>query len=86
MQRDVREPFSSVGMVCKCGSAVAGMEGAPMACAGCGTAYIVSVMVLKRAEPVAAQCICYPGMCPQGCEPACPACFVGDDAREMGHE
>jgi len=19
-------------------------------------------------------CICYPGMCPQGCEPACPAC------------
>jgi hypothetical protein len=21
------------------------------------------------------ECICYPGMCPMGCEPACPYCF-----------
>ncbi len=24
-------------------------------------------------------CICYPGMCPQGCEPACPKCMGKDD-------
>lgn len=49
LQTTSREPFSSVGMVCACGRAVAGMEGVVMECAGCGVAYIVSVMQLKRA-------------------------------------
>lgn len=29
---------------------------------------------LSGPTPISA-CICYPGMCPQGCEPACPYCF-----------
>lgn len=49
-QQQIRQPFDSVGMVCKCGHAVAGMEGVIMQCASCGTAYIVSVMVLRKAE------------------------------------
>lgn len=27
-----------------------------------------------------ATCICYPGMCPMGCEPACPKCKGASDA------
>jgi hypothetical protein len=41
--------------------------------------------VVEEAEVVPAgeleapgpSCICYPGMCPQGCEPACPRCSGG---------
>lgn len=47
-QQEVRKPFDSVGMVCSCGKAVAGLEGVVMRCSGCGTAYIVSVMQLKE--------------------------------------
>lgn len=27
-------------------------------------------------------CICYPGMCPQGCEPACPYCFQPPETND----
>lgn len=29
----------------------------------------------------AAECICYPGMCPMGCEPACLVCSSGTRGR-----
>lgn len=36
---------------------------------------------MKTPAPVSqADCICYPGMCPQGCEPACPWCFQPSQA------
>ena len=35
------------------------------------------------ADP-AATCICYPGECPQGCEPACPRCKAGVRKTNIG--
>lgn len=44
-----RKAFQSVGLVCTCGKAVAGYEGVVTACAGCGTLYLVTVMVFTGA-------------------------------------
>jgi predicted RNA-binding Zn-ribbon protein involved in translation (DUF1610 family) len=52
IQMESRQPFSSVGMVCSCGRAIAGIEGVTVTCPACGTVYIISVMVLKRAKAV----------------------------------
>ena len=40
-----RAPFKSVGLVCECGAAVAGLEGVMTACAMCGAIYTVTVLV-----------------------------------------
>ncbi len=45
-----RKAFTSVGVVCSCGKAVAGYEGVVTSCAGCGTLYLVTVMVIPSAE------------------------------------
>jgi predicted RNA-binding Zn-ribbon protein involved in translation (DUF1610 family) len=47
-QQEVRKPFDSVGMVCSCGIAVAGIEGVIIRCGECGAAYIISVMQLRE--------------------------------------
>lgn len=44
-----RKPFQSVGLICRCGSAVAMMEGVMTTCAKCNRAYIVTVMVTEAA-------------------------------------
>lgn len=49
----------------------------------CGCAYeLVEDGAVQRVrwfhEPsCSGSCICYPGMCPMGCEPACPYCYGG---------
>lgn len=40
----MREPFQSVGLVCRCGAAVAGIEGVLTPCAKCGASYFITVM------------------------------------------
>lgn len=45
-----RKPFKSVGLVCTCGQAVAGIEGVVASCSRCGTLYLVSVMVIRAAD------------------------------------
>jgi hypothetical protein len=47
-QTEVRKPFDAVGLVCSCGKAVAGIEGVPTRCRGCGASYIVSVLQLRE--------------------------------------
>lgn len=34
---------------------------------------------------MSSDCICYPGMCPQGCEPACPVCWASDTGARESH-
>jgi hypothetical protein len=44
---DIHKPFSSVGLICLCGSAVSGMENVITKCKNCGNLYIISVSILE---------------------------------------
>lgn len=44
---DDHEPFKSVGLVCKCGQAVAAGEGVAATCSKCGAVYLVTVTVIR---------------------------------------